>query len=192
MDDPLANLIWAWTQSCCLEVHPWRSPEESYLLARARLVYVTLRQESSLVARRQNTVTNPAGMIGGNGLGSVEPVSVHNSLDLLRRKPLLRRRAAAWLFPKRAFRVPMPGDWYEGANSKSIIWMMRVCDRTAILFTSLHYLAEPGRVPSDPTEAFSYWLCRYNRKGVLRYKTETRALREWLDLWHEALAVMGA
>ena len=144
-------------RSCAAEIYGTRKPTPDYGEAVARLLMGTAAQESRLVYRRQ--IGYDIDHDGGAwGLWQTEIAAVSDSLRVLRERPDIRERSAAWLLGYG--RHDMPGILAMGGHG--VMRLIHDLDPFACLMARLHYMRFQQAVPRDLRGQALYWKKYYN------------------------------
>lgn len=153
---PLA--VWRLCQECAAEIYdtyPYSAWTQDKI---ARLLFGTAAQESRLIYRRQiSSKTNKPmeGYGGAFSLWQVERGSVRLTLQSLRKRPNIARRAHNFCFSEDdPFICEMPAE--------AILERSMTNDRLGCLLGRMHYLRVRCQIPDSLEEQAYYWKRWYN------------------------------
>lgn len=154
--------IWRLCVECAESIYGATPPTERYAMATAKLLFGTGCQESGLTWERQRT-PRWDGDVGGFSKWQVERGSIQSSLEYLRKRPDVLRRATDWLFrdPK------APVSWIDTMSLDAILWSMRLDDndKIGLVFCRLHYFRVSAPIPMMLADQAAYWKDYYNTRA---------------------------
>ena len=160
-----APRFWDLCQQAGTRLYGDRPPTPEYADHTARLLFGTAAQESSLIWERQ---LSPVwdGNVGGFSKCQLEINSIRRSLEFIKARPALLRRATDFVFNDPRASV----NWIdEMTNNMSVIdpvlWALRMDDndRLGLLFCRVHYMwVTNNPIPGDLGNRASYWKYYYN------------------------------
>lgn len=145
--------------SCAREIYGSVAPNPQYADAIHSLLFGTIAHESDgLTATRQHKFswTNDR---GAWGLAQCELGSVRASLDYLRARPDVAKRAAVWLNNDADADLDL---LLRHSLPEHVLRMLPFSDRLSILFCRLHYLRVPAAIPRTRIEQDAYYKKHYN------------------------------
>ncbi len=153
--------IWILCCQCAVTVYGTRPPTAAYAERTARLLFMTGAQETGFTWERQRSPTFE-GRVGGFGKWQVEPGSITDSLDYLRRRSDVLSRATQWLFND----PHAPANWPDLFTLDALLWALRLDDndKIGLLFARLHYMRISVPIPESLEEQAGYYKWWYNTK----------------------------
>ena len=173
-----ATVLIGLCRACATDIYGTKAPTPAYGDAVARLLMGTAATESHLVYRRQGDFgfSNNA---GAWGIWQTEEGSVGDNVKMLKARPELRARAAAFLYGDEGDEQ-MEGLLQVGTHGT--LRMIHSWDRLAVLHARLHYFHKSDPVPAGLEAQAAYYKRWYNtaagKGSVEKYIADWKRLVE--------------